>query len=76
MPDMQVLAAQRKLANAEKVGNNPDQIKRLKARVSELESVDVSASSKKADLLATAQARGLDVDESMTKAEILEALEE
>lgn len=36
----------------------------------------VSASSKKADLLAAAEAQGLDVDESMTKAELLEVLED
>ena len=73
---MKLLAAQQKLANAEKVGNDPDLIKRLKARVSELEAPDTSlASMKKAELLEAAIAAGIEVDESMTKADIIEALE-
>ena len=82
MPRYQRLAVERKLANAEKVGN-ADQVKRLKARLKDFPEVEaqhgavepVSKSNKKAEILEAAKAAGVDADESMTKDELLEALE-
>jgi hypothetical protein len=42
MPNMRLLAAQQKLANAEKMGD-PDRVKRIKARISELKKEEKAA---------------------------------
>jgi hypothetical protein len=67
---------QTNLTQAEQLGD-VDRAERLKARIAELEKVDVgvSASNTKVELLEAAVAAGVVADESMTKAEILEALE-
>jgi hypothetical protein len=80
MADFKLLSARQNLANAEKLGQT-ERAKRAKARVAELEAGSValdagpSMSNTKDELLAAAGLAGVTVDESMTKAEILEALE-
>jgi hypothetical protein len=78
----QRLAVLQKLANAEKIGN-ADQVKRLKARLKDFDSVPeeaeepaaLSMDNTKAELLAAANEAGLEVDDAMTKAEIMEVLD-
>jgi len=67
---------ERNLAQAEQLGQE-DRVKLLKERIAELEEAPEapSMSNTKDELLAAADATGIDADESMTKAEILEALE-
>jgi hypothetical protein len=80
MADLKLLAARRKAARFDAAGMTT-QAKRAKARVSELEKVaealeaGPSMSSTKDELLAAAASAGVTVDESMSKAEILDAME-
>jgi hypothetical protein len=66
----------RNLARYEREGDT-ERVKRIKARLAELESAPEapSMSSTKDELLAAAASAGVTVDESMTKAEILDAME-
>jgi hypothetical protein len=79
MADLKLLAARRKAARFDAAGMTT-QAKRAKARVSELEKVaealepGPSMSNTKDELLAAAELAGVTADESMTKADILEAL--
>ena len=65
----------RNLARAEQLGQT-ERAKALKSRIQDLDDAPAAPSmaNTKDELLAAAQAAGVDVDESMTKAEILEAL--
>lgn len=72
MPDIRP-HLERNLAQAEQLGQT-ERAKKLKARLAEEEAPALSMSNSKAELLAAAEAEGIEVDESMTKAEILEAL--
>lgn len=67
---------ERNLVQAEALGQTA-RAKALKARLADLDEAPEapSMSNTKAELLAAADAAGVDVDESMTKAEIIEALE-
>ena len=67
---------ERNLAQAEFLGQT-ERAKRIKARLKELEVAPdaPSMSNTKDELLAAAELAGVVVDESMTKVEILEALE-
>lgn len=65
---------QTNLAQAEALGQT-ERAKALKAKLAELEAPALSMSDSKADLLAAAEAAGVEADESNTKAEILAALE-
>jgi hypothetical protein len=66
----------RNLARYEREGDK-ERVKRIKARLAELESAPEapSMSNTKDELLAAAELAGVQVDESATKAEILEALD-
>lgn len=67
---------ERNLAQAEALGQK-DRAKKLKDRLADLDKAPEapSMSNTKDELLAAAEAAGVDVDESMTKSEILDALE-
>jgi hypothetical protein len=67
---------ERNLAQAEALGQT-ERAKKLKARIAEIDDAPEapSLSNTKAELLAAADLAGVAVDESMTKAEILELLE-
>ena len=75
MPDIRP-HLERNLAQAEALGQTA-RAKALKARLAELDEAPAtpSLSNTKAELLAAAELAGVSVDESMTKAEILEAIE-
>ncbi len=67
---------ERNLVQAEQLGQT-ERAAKLKARIeleSSVEEGSMSMSNSKAELVAAAEATGVDVDESWTKAEILEAL--
>jgi len=66
----------RNLARYERQGDT-ERVKAIKARLADLEKVEesVSMSNTKDELLAAADLAGVSADESMTKAEILEALD-
>lgn len=67
------------LVQAEALGQT-DRAAKLKARIGGLEAATqetaLSMANSKAELVAAAEAAGVDVDETWTKAEILEALED
>lgn len=68
---------ERNLVQAEQLGQT-DRVAKLKARLGDLDAPEVASLSmvnSKAELVAAAEATGVDVDESWTKAEILEALD-
>jgi hypothetical protein len=66
---------QTNLVQAEALGQT-ERAKRLKARLVELNGPSDSSKMTKAELLAAAEAAGVEVDESMTKKEIVAVLEE
>ena len=75
MPDIRP-HLERNLAQAEALGQT-ERADKLRARLEgPTEDPTPSMSNTKAELLAAAEAAGVDVDESSTKAEILAALEE
>jgi hypothetical protein len=81
MGDFTLLSARQNLVHAERLGDT-ERAKRIKARIAELEAAEAvedapapSKSNTKAELLEAAEAAGVEVDESATKAEILEALD-